>query len=153
MSGSFSEVIRGSACRSLPKREALRKHEVLPMELQDYILSFLEGYERADLGIKTVVNPVKIPPEIRNIVRKLELYECRTLFRVDKRHTIFIEKLDTEGLNGYVSKMIQDDLIHYHWIRCCDTLKEMRRKINIYSNTVEHNESDFQGHNAVQHPV
>ena len=139
----INNVLRGS----LPKREALlgEKREALhfPMELQDCILSFLEGHERADLGIKTVVNPVKIPPAITNIVRKLELYECRTLFRVDKRHTIFIEKLDTEGLNGYVSKMIQDNLIHYHWIRCCDTLKEMRRKINIYSNTVEHNESDF----------
>ena len=137
--------------KSLPKREALRG-SFIPMELKDCVLSFLEGHERADLGIKTVANPVKIPPEIRNIVRKLELYECRTLFRVDKTPTIFIEKLDTDGLNGYVCKMIQDDLIHYHWIRCCDTLKEMKRKIHIYSNTVTH-ESDFQGHNAVQHPL
>ena len=136
---AFSEAFSGS----LPKREALRKHKVLPTELQDYILLFLEGHERADLGIRTLVNPVKVPPEIRTIVRKLELYECRTMFRVDRRNTIFIEKLDTEGLNGYVSKMIQDDLIHYHWIRCCDTLEEMRRKINIYSNTVNTYESDF----------
>jgi hypothetical protein len=140
----------GSLCGSLIN-EVFRGS--LPIELQDYILLFLEGHERADLGIRTLVNPVKVPPEIQTIVRKLELYECRTMFRVDRRHTIFIEKLDTEGLNGYVSKMIQDDLIHYHWIRCCDTLKEMRRKINIYSNTVTHNASDFQGQNAVQHPV
>lgn len=121
---------------SRSKRDALRKHEVLPVELQDCILSFLEGHERADLGIRTVVNPVKIPSAIQNIVHKLELYECRTMFRVDKEHTIFIEKLDTYGLNGYVSKMIRNNLIHYHWIRCCDTLKEMKIKINIYSNTV-----------------
>lgn len=142
--------------RSLNKHEVFSKAllgSLIPVELQDCILSFLEGYERADLGIKTVVNPVKIPPEIRNIVRKLELYECRTLFRLDKTPTIFIEKLDTEGLNGYVCKMIQDDLIHYHWISCRGTLKEMKRKINIYNKTVAHNESDFQGHNAVQHPV
>jgi len=135
------------------KRLALLGEFTIPTELQDYILLFLEGHERADLGIRTLVNPVKVPPEIRTIVRKLELYECRTMFRVDRRNTIFIEKLDTECLNGYVSKMIQDDLIHYHWIRCCDTLEEMRRKINIYSNTVNTYESDFQGQNAVQHPV
>jgi len=146
--------MRGSLCGSLIKREALLGSLIseafsrsLPIELQDYILLFLEGHERADLGMRTLVNPVKVPPEIQTIVRKLELYECRTMFRVDRRHTIFIEKLDTEGLNGYVSKMIQDNLIYYHWIRCCNTLEEMRRKINIYNN----NASDFQGQNAVQH--
>jgi hypothetical protein len=141
--------MRGSLCGSLIN-EALRRSACgsLPIELQDHILSFLEGHERADLGIRTLVNPVKVPPEIRTIVRKLELYECRTLFRVDRRNTIFIEKLDTDGLNGYVSKIIMNNgtgtlNIEYHWIKCCDTLKEMRRKIHIYSNTITHNESDF----------
>jgi hypothetical protein len=154
----FNEALLGEKRNALPlpKREALlgekRNALPLPIELQDYILLFLEGHERADLGIRTLVNPVKVPPEIQTIVRKLVLYEGRTMFRVDRRHTIFIEKLDTDGLNGYVSKMIQDNLIYYHWIKCCDTLKEMRRKIHIYSNTVT-NESDFQGQNAVQYPV
>lgn len=111
----------------LPKREAsseaLRKHEVFnealrgekrealhfPCELQDYILLFLEGHERADLGIKTVTNPVKIPPAIQNIVHMIKLYEFRTMFRVDGTYTLFIEKVNAENLKGFISKMIRDN--------------------------------------------
>ncbi len=128
---ALNKALRGSVCDSLPT------------EIQDQILLFLEGHERADLGIRTVANPVKVPPEMQTLVRKLELYECRMRFRVDKKHTIFVEKLDTYGLNGYVSKMIQDNLICYYWIKCCDALEDMRRKIHIYSNTVHTYESDF----------
>lgn len=141
MCGPEREALIGSL--PFPKREALRGEFTIPREIQDHIFLFLEGHERADLGIRTLVNPVKVPPDIINIVRKLELYEGRMRFRVDKKHTIFVDKLDTHGLNGYVSKMIQDDLICYYWIRCCDTLEDMRRKIHIYSNTVNTHESDF----------
>lgn len=126
---------------SLNKHEALRKHEVfnealrrsacgsLPSELQDYILSFLEGYERADLGIRTVTNPVKIPPAIQNIVHMIELYEFRTMFRVDGTYTLFIEKVNAENLKGFITKMIIDTrvqkidgtlIIEYYWIKFCD---------------------------------
>ena len=127
----------------LPKREALRKHEVfndalrgsacgsLPSELQDYILLFLEGHERADFGIKTVANRVKIPPAIQNIVHMIELYEFRTMFRVDGTYTLFIEKVNAENLKGFISKMIRNNReidgtvkgtleIEYYWIKFCD---------------------------------
>ena len=80
----------------------------IPVELQEYIFLFLEGHERADLGIKTVANRVKILPEIQNIVHMIELYEFRTMFRVDGTYTLFIEKVNAENLKGFVSKMIKD---------------------------------------------
>ena len=101
----------------------------IPIELQEYVMSFLEGHERADLGIRTVTNPVKIPPAIQNIVHMIELYEFRTMFRVDGTYTLFIEKVNAENLKGFISKMIKDTrvqkidgtlIIEYYWIKFCD---------------------------------
>jgi len=114
---AFNEALRRSACGSLP------------IEIQDHILLFLEGHERADLGIRTVANRVKIPPAIQNIVHMIELYEFRTMFRVDGTYTVFIEKVNAENLKGFITKMIIDTraqktdgklIVEYYWIKFCD---------------------------------
>jgi len=127
----LNETFNDAFSKPLHLNEALlgEKRGSLPIELQDYILLFLEGHVRADLGIKTVANRLKIPPAIQNIVHMIELYEFRTMFRVDGTYTLFIEKVNAENLKGFITKMIIDTRVHktdgtliveYYWIKFCD---------------------------------
>jgi hypothetical protein len=92
----------------------------LPLELQDYVLSFCEGYERADLGIRSFALPVRVPTHITTIGPMLELNIC-TISRSDEvgATATFVEKKFTEGVKGYVSKMVKTDSeeILYTWIK------------------------------------
>jgi hypothetical protein len=92
----------------------------IPSELQDYVFSFCEGYERADLGIRSFALPVRVPTHITTIAPLLELNVC-TISRSDEVGTTatFVEKKFTEGVKGYVSKMVKTDSeeILYTWIK------------------------------------
>jgi hypothetical protein len=89
----------------------------LPSELQDYVFSFCEGYERADLGIRHVALPAHIPTHITTIGPLLELNICNVM-RSDGVGVTFIEKKNTENSKGYVSKMVSDEEeASYTWIK------------------------------------
>ena len=89
----------------------------LPIEIQDYIMLFCKGHERADFGIKTVALPVLIPICMSTLAHMLELKEYHTMYCMDGSHTIFIEKKNTEFAKGYVSKMVSETSVQYHWIK------------------------------------
>ena len=92
----------------------------LPLELQDYVFSFCEGYERADLGIRSFALPVRIPVNITTIGPMLELNVC-TISRSDGigATATFLEKKNTENSKGYVSKMVitDEEEASYTWIK------------------------------------
>ena len=91
----------------------------LPAELQDYVFSFCQGYERADLGIRSFALPVRIPVNMTTIGPMLELNVC-TISRMSEPTTAtFIEKKFTENSKGYVSKMVATDEeeVSYTWIK------------------------------------
>ena len=90
----------------------------LPTELQDYVFSFCEGYERADLGIRSFALPVRIPLNMTTIGPMLELNIC-TISRMSEPTTVtFVEKKFTENSKGYVSKMVCDEEeVSYTWIK------------------------------------
>jgi hypothetical protein len=92
----------------------------LPSELQDYVFSFCEGYERADLGIRSFALPLRIPLHITTIAPLLEFNIC-TISRSDEigATATFVEKKNTENSKGYVSKMVKtdEDEILYTWIK------------------------------------
>ena len=92
----------------------------LPTELQDYVFSFCEGYERADLGIRSFALPVRIPLNMTTIGPMLELNVC-TISRSDGigATATFVEKKCTENSKGYVSKMVATDEeeVSYTWIK------------------------------------
>jgi hypothetical protein len=92
----------------------------LPSELQDYVFSFCEGYERADLGIRSFALPVRVPTHITTIGPMLELNIC-TISRSDEvgATATFVEKKNTDSVKGYVSKMVKTDSdeVLYTWIK------------------------------------
>ena len=92
----------------------------LPAEIQDYVFSFCEGYERADLGIRSFALPVRIPLNMTTIGPMLELNVC-TISRSDGigATATFVEKKNTESSKGYVSKMVATDEeeVSYTWIK------------------------------------
>lgn len=89
----------------------------LPAELQDYVFSFCEGYERADLGIRSFALPVRIPLNMTTIGPMLELNVC-TISRMSEPTTVtFVEKKNTENSKGYVSKMVSEEDASYTWIK------------------------------------
>ena len=92
----------------------------LPAEIQDYIFSFCEGYERADLGIRSFALPVRVPVNMTTIGPLLELNVC-TISRSDGigATSTFVEKKNTENSKGYVSKMVTTDEeeASYTWIK------------------------------------
>ena len=89
----------------------------LPAELQDYVFSFCEGYERADLGIRSFALPVRVPVNITTIGPMLELNVCN-IMRSDGVDVTFIENKNTENSKGYVSKMVSnEEEASYTWIK------------------------------------
>ena len=92
----------------------------IPSELQDYVFSFCEGYERADLGIRSFALPLRIPLHITTIAPMLKLNIC-TISRSDGigATATFVEKKNTENSKGYVSKMVTTDSeeVFYTWIK------------------------------------
>jgi hypothetical protein len=92
----------------------------IPSELQDYVFSFCEGYERADLGIRSFALPVRVPTHITTIAPLLELNIC-TISRSDEvgATATFVEKKNTDSVKGYVSKMVKTDSeeVLYTWIK------------------------------------
>ncbi len=89
----------------------------LPTELQDYVFSFCEGYERADLGIRSFALPVRIPLNMTTIRPMLALNVC-TISRMSEPTTVtFVEKKFTENSKGYVSKMVSEEEVSYTWIK------------------------------------
>lgn len=92
----------------------------LPAEIQDYVFSFCEGYERADLGIRSFALPVRIPLNMTTIGPMLELNVC-TISRSDGigATATFLEKKCTENSKGYMSKMVitDEEEASYTWIK------------------------------------
>lgn len=96
----------------------------LPKDIQDYVFSFCEGYERScnakNLGIRSFALPVHMPLDITTISPLLELNVC-TISRSDGigATATFIEKKNTENSKGYVSKMVTTDEeeVSYTWIQ------------------------------------
>lgn len=89
----------------------------LPKDIQDYVFSFCEGYERADLGIRSFALPVRIPLNMTTIGPMLELNVC-TISRMSEPTTVtFVEKKFTENSKGYVSKMVSEGEASYTWIQ------------------------------------
>ena len=92
----------------------------LPKDIQDYVFSFCEGYERADLGIRSFALPVRIPLNMTTIGPMLELNVC-TISRSDGigATATFLEKKNTENSKGYVSKMVitDEEEASYTWIK------------------------------------
>ena len=91
-----------------------------PSEIKDHILSFCEGYIRADLKIKNV--SVKLSA-ILDIGDNLELNVSNVYHKKNKEYITyyFINKKNTDHSVGYTSKSYDDDtnIIHYHWIHIC----------------------------------
>lgn len=90
----------------------------LPKDIQDYVFSFCEGCERADLGIRSFALPVRVPLNMTTIGPMLELNVC-TISRMSEPTTVtFIEKKNTENSKGYVSKMVSnEEEASYTWIK------------------------------------
>jgi hypothetical protein len=90
------------------------------LEIKYYILSFCEGYIRAELKIKNV--SVKLSP-ILDIEDKLELNVSNVYHKKNNEYITyyFINKKNTDHSVGYTSKSYDDDtnIIHYHWIHIC----------------------------------
>ena len=92
-----------------------------PSEIKDHILSFCEGYIRADLKIKNV--SVKLKKNIVDIGNNLELNVSNIYHKKNNEYIpfYFINKKNTDLSIGYTSKTYSDDkdIIHYHWVCIC----------------------------------
>ena len=102
-------------CPSMKLRDNLH---LCPNEIKDYILSFCDGYIRADLKIKNV--SVKLKKNIVDIKDNLEL---SVSYVYNNKYTsyYFINKKNTDFSIGYISKSYSNDdiIINYHWVHIC----------------------------------
>ena len=86
---------------------------MLPPEITDHILSFCDGYIRADLRVKNVRIPIK--HNLYDLGEKLLLEN--NIMTVSDGVVNFINKRNTMWAVGYVSKMVKDSEILYMWVR------------------------------------